>query len=95
MCHADCDIFGDFDTREEAIAGWNRRALAPIVPPDTEAIAWARELDRAARRHDDARTPAQRHAAARDIICLCRDDERMVLIARALLARVGAQGDGK
>jgi hypothetical protein len=30
MCHTDCDIFGDFDTREEAIAAWNRRP-PPLV----------------------------------------------------------------
>jgi len=64
----------------------------PLVPPDTEAIEWARELDRAARRHDDARTPPERFAAFKAVYSLCVHDERMVQIARALLARVGDQG---
>lgn len=61
----------------------------PLVPPDTEAIEWARELDRAARRHDDARTQSDRDAASQAINNLILDDERMVQIARALLAAVG------
>lgn len=36
MCHADCDIFGDFDTREEAIAAWNRRTALPSESLATE-----------------------------------------------------------
>ncbi len=90
MCHTDCDIFGDFDTRAEAIAAWNRRP-APAADGRVEIREALRELVAAydyGRRVDHAGTQ-------NEITRACLRIERAWDSARSALASDTATREGK
>jgi hypothetical protein len=72
MCHTDCDIFGDFDTREEAIAAWSRRA--------------EHQSDSAAACRDSVLKEALSKAPPTDLACFHTGQTTVEQLRRALAA---------